>query len=62
MHTPYTEEALGLFEVFPVNVLILTKNKNAVAVDNKFSFQTIAISPEGAINVKVPRGSGILPC
>ena len=62
MHTPYTEEALGLFKVLPVIVLILTKNKNAVAADNMLSFQTIAISPEGAINVKVPRGSGILPC
>lgn len=55
-------EALTQLKIISIIILILTKNKNAVVADLMPFWQTITTIKKLAVNVKLPRAGGVLPC
>ena len=55
-------EALNLLKTISIIILILTKDKNAVVADLTPFWQTITTIKKLAVNVKLPRAGGVLPC
>lgn len=55
-------EALLLLKTIPIVILILTKDKNAIAADLTSCRKTITTVKKLAVNVKLPRASAVLPC